>query len=359
MKGEGSDRQTTTDVPGHVATQPTRSELQRSRHRAAKTRKRRARRRVLGRMLLILAVVALIAVGFVALRPQSLGGSLAYIEMHGDSMVPTLHDGDLVVAEHQSTYGLGEIVVYRVPTGQPGAGAVVIARIVGGTTSTGFVTRGDGSVVSDPVHPKASDILGRVRLHVPMAAALVVAGVAVMVVVAVVLALVTRRRRRTRRAVSPAPTLVPVEYPSLEGEASVDVPEAMTVPAAVKSVDTAPAVAPDPTSTAEAEPAPVAEATPQASVPWAVATPDPTVSTGVDPKADVHPAPKAAPGFVDQIPVTAAIAPKIDPEPFPMAEGHPDVFVSASKKDKRRRRKLRSPGPGQGQLPGIGHDGEP
>lgn len=352
MKSDQRDRPAPTDTASHVSTLPTRSQLRRSRLQA----RRRARSRVLGWTLLVVVIGAVIVVGFLALRPQSLGGSLAYVEMHGNSMVPTLHDGDLVVAKHQSPYVPGNVVVYRVPTGQPGAGAIVIARIVGGTGATGFVTRGDTSVVPDPVHPRAKDVLGTVRLHVPLVA-LVSAGVVIAAVIMFLMAFIFRRDGRTGLAAAPAPT----SEPALPQDAAlVDVPQSTIESEDVKPVDDMnvavndpPQVLPvDSTPTVEPEPAPLPEATPLS---WAVATPDP-IAPVTDTESEPQAVPEAAPDFVTETPVRPAVQPGVEPETVPMADGHAEVYVSATTKDKRRRSKRRSPGPGQEQLPGIDQD---
>jgi len=46
------------------------------------------------------------------------------------------HTGDLVLVERQSSYHVGQLISYRVPKGDPMAGAEVIHRIIGGARST-------------------------------------------------------------------------------------------------------------------------------------------------------------------------------------------------------------------------------
>jgi len=45
-------------------------------------------------------------------------------------MDPTIAPGSLVVAFREPTYSVGDVVVYAIPVGQPGAGRLVVHRIV-------------------------------------------------------------------------------------------------------------------------------------------------------------------------------------------------------------------------------------
>jgi signal peptidase len=113
-----------------------------------------------------MAIVLFIA-WLVLLRPTLLGGSASYIWVAGDSMEPTLEPGDLAVVRKQSSYSSGDIVVFRVPKGEPGEGAVLIHRVVGGSAEDGFTTQGDNSETVDRWRPTGEDIVGRMWFSVP------------------------------------------------------------------------------------------------------------------------------------------------------------------------------------------------
>jgi signal peptidase I len=101
------------------------------------------------------------------LRPQSLGGRAAYVLVSGKSMLPRYHTGDLVLVERKSSYHVGELIAYRVPKGDPMAGAQVIHRIIGGTAQHGFIVQGDNRTAPDVWRPKAADIVGAKALRIP------------------------------------------------------------------------------------------------------------------------------------------------------------------------------------------------
>lgn len=101
------------------------------------------------------------------LRPQSLGGSAAYVLVSGQSMEPRYHTGDLVLVERQASYHPGQVVAYRVPKGDPMAGAQVIHRIISGDSTHGFVVRGDNRTAPDVWRPKPGDILGAKVVRLP------------------------------------------------------------------------------------------------------------------------------------------------------------------------------------------------
>jgi signal peptidase len=124
-----------------------------------------------GRWALVVGIVILWVVAF---RPQRLGGPVDFVAVEGISMTPTLHNGDVAGVRKQSSYQRGDIIAYRVPAGETGAGTQVIHRIVGGDGTDGFVTRGDHNHYDDPLwHPKTADVIGKLWFHVPHVLALI------------------------------------------------------------------------------------------------------------------------------------------------------------------------------------------
>lgn len=113
-----------------------------------------------------LATVALILGWFVFLRPQFWGGPATYVLVSGDSMVPTLQNGDFVVAR-DSPYEIGDIVVFRVPEDDVGGGSLVIHRLVGGSASEGFVMQGDNRDQPDHWRPRPADLEGELWVRIP------------------------------------------------------------------------------------------------------------------------------------------------------------------------------------------------
>jgi signal peptidase I len=120
-----------------------------------------------------LAIARLAALGAVVVTclwfglPQSLGGRADWVLVSGTSMLPRFHTGDLVLVEHQSSYHVGEVVAYRVPKGQVGAGHVVIHRIIRGNGRTGWTLKGDNRTAPDLWYPTDHDVIGAKLLRIP------------------------------------------------------------------------------------------------------------------------------------------------------------------------------------------------
>ena len=116
---------------------------------------------------LLAAQLALVGVLLWFCLPQSVGGRAGWVLVSGTSMLPHLHTGDLVLVERRSSYHVGDVVAYRVPKGQVGAGYVVIHRIVGGNGRTGWTMQGDNRTAPDLWHPTNADVIGAKFLRVP------------------------------------------------------------------------------------------------------------------------------------------------------------------------------------------------
>lgn len=120
-----------------------------------------------------LLAVAALAAWFVFLRPTGLGGSASYIFVAGVSMQPTLVTGDLAVLQRADEYKPGDIVAYHVPEGEPGAGALVIHRIIGGSATSGFILQGDNKPLPDDWRPTPDLIEGAMWFRAPGAGAVI------------------------------------------------------------------------------------------------------------------------------------------------------------------------------------------
>ena len=116
---------------------------------------------------MLAAQLALVAALLWFCLPQTIGGRADWVLVSGTSMLPRLHTGDLVLVEHQSSYHVGEVVAYRVPKGQVGAGHVVIHRVVGGDSKTGWKMKGDNRTAPDLWHPTDANIIGAKLLRIP------------------------------------------------------------------------------------------------------------------------------------------------------------------------------------------------
>lgn len=110
-----------------------------------------------------LAGVVLLAAWFFLLRPASLGGPASYVIVAGHSMEPNLQMHDLAIMRKRDSYGVGDVIAFRVDGGE------VIHRIVGGHASEGFVVQGDNNESPDLWRPRPADIEGAMWLHVPAA----------------------------------------------------------------------------------------------------------------------------------------------------------------------------------------------
>lgn len=181
---------------------------------------KRADRR-LTRVALAVPIIALAVAWTLFLRPQALGGPSSYVIVSGKSMEPTLQNGDLVVALKKSSYRIGEVVAYQVPAGEPGASALVIHRITGGSARDGYVTQGDNRDGEDLWRPTPADVVGAMNLRLPRVGLLLMftrtpLGIAICAGVVAFCFISTGAARRKR--VAPYPTdaySLAVRFPTL------------------------------------------------------------------------------------------------------------------------------------------------
>lgn len=133
---------------------------------ALSPRPRRTRRGTAAVVRVVLSL-ALLAAGAVAFWPAALGGATSYVVVSGDSMLPTLRPGDLVVLRAGGRYDPGDVVAYRPPPGDIAEHAVVIHRLGPPGPDGSLTARGDHNTHDDPWTVTQDRVLGRVWLHVP------------------------------------------------------------------------------------------------------------------------------------------------------------------------------------------------
>ena len=112
------------------------------------------------------ALLGLLCVWAITLRPTELGGPATYVVVSGDSMEPMLSNGDLVVLRERPAYAVGDVITFPVPDGEPGAGALVIHRVVDTEGST-YVPQGDNREQADDWRPTSEEVRGSLWWHVP------------------------------------------------------------------------------------------------------------------------------------------------------------------------------------------------
>jgi signal peptidase len=123
------------------------------------------------RQRLIRSVKVAVALGLLVawaltLRPQMLGGPATFLVVRGMSMLPAYDTGDFVILHEEPGYAVGDVVGYRVPEGEIGAGRIVLHRIID-ASPRGFVLQGDNNDAPDPWTPTPSDVAGRLWIVLP------------------------------------------------------------------------------------------------------------------------------------------------------------------------------------------------
>jgi signal peptidase len=114
------------------------------------------------KLISTLITIALGVGWFIWLRPIQFNGPASYVIVSGESMEPTLYEGDLVILQRQDQYVPGDIVAYRIRGGN------IIHRITG-VTDEGFILQGDNKDTTDEYTPSEEEVLGKMWLHFPRA----------------------------------------------------------------------------------------------------------------------------------------------------------------------------------------------
>ena len=170
----------------------------------------KTRRRPL-RVVGLLAALAVVAAGYVALAPTSIGGSTIYSFTYGTSMQPKLHKGDLIVVRTTTTPRVGDVVLYV----NGDLKRHVLHRIIR-LDGKRFVLKGDNNAFIDTYEPTRSEILGGLWFKVggvgngsswlrePAHSAIVAGIVALLSLLGGGVKAERKRRRRTAAATSSA-----------------------------------------------------------------------------------------------------------------------------------------------------------
>lgn len=98
--------------------------------------------------------------------PTALGGDTVFLIVQGNSMLPTIQPGSLVLAKERSTYELNDIIAFVLHSPEDAGGVNVVHRIIG-VEENGFVIQGDNNPKPDIGYHTNEDILGEVIFATP------------------------------------------------------------------------------------------------------------------------------------------------------------------------------------------------
>ena len=117
----------------------------------------------MNKRLKILAVIAIIPF-VIYFWPATVGGDTTIMIVQGNSMLPTILPGSLVVAKTAPEYNVDDIVAYEAD--YSGAKKIVVHRIIE-ERPNGFVIQGDNNPKKDVGLPTEDAILGKVLFSAP------------------------------------------------------------------------------------------------------------------------------------------------------------------------------------------------
>lgn len=116
------------------------------------------------RLVKIILLAIIIPIGW-SFWPTALGGDTVFLIVHGNSMLPTIQPGSLIIAKERSNYELNEIVAYVLPN--PEGGDVNVVHRIIGVEEKGFVIQGDNNPKPDVGYHTNENILGEVIFATP------------------------------------------------------------------------------------------------------------------------------------------------------------------------------------------------
>lgn len=96
--------------------------------------------------------------------PANFGGDTTIMMVQGQSMMPTILPGSLVVAKAAPEYNVGDIVAYE--QRDEGSSKIIVHRIID-QANEGFIIKGDNNPTKDAGYPKEDAILGTVLFSTP------------------------------------------------------------------------------------------------------------------------------------------------------------------------------------------------
>ncbi len=99
---------------------------------------------------------------WILLAPTKIGGQTSYVIIHGNSMEPKFHTGDLAIVRKASSYQVGDIVAYW----NDSMAAYTIHRIID-TRQDRFIMKGDNNSWIDPIQPGQEEIIGKLWIYLP------------------------------------------------------------------------------------------------------------------------------------------------------------------------------------------------
>ena len=141
----------------------------------------------------------MIASSLVALYlwPTFLGGDTEFLLVQGNSMLPTIQPGSLVITKKAPEYHIGDIVSYT--QHESGLKKVIVHRIAE-ETDKGFVIIGDNNQNKDPGFPISDDINGKVIFATPFIGDIVILlrNPVVLILSTIVMAIIQFEQKRIR-----------------------------------------------------------------------------------------------------------------------------------------------------------------